>query len=60
MLKIPHAQSGLTAYVTLSLRISSQIPTPGAQIEFLIATADRALYAAKQQGRKYTLLQFRQ
>lgn len=51
MLKISHAQSEVSAYVTLSLGISSQIPTPESQVEFLIATADRALYAAKQQGR---------
>lgn len=51
MLEIPHAQSEVSSYVTVSLGISSQVPNPDFSVEFLIAAADKALYAAKKQGR---------
>lgn len=51
MLKLPHAKSDVSTCVTLSLGISSQVPHPESQVESLIASADRALYAAKQRGR---------
>ena len=50
-LKIPHAQSQVSAYITLTLGISSQVPTQESQPKFLIDAADQALYAAKKQGR---------
>lgn len=51
LLNLPHAQSEVSAYVTVSLGISNQVPHPELQVESLIAAADRSLYAAKQQGR---------
>jgi diguanylate cyclase (GGDEF)-like protein len=50
-LHIPHAYSAATDHVTLSQGISSMIPSPQASLNTLIATADIALYQAKQQGR---------
>jgi diguanylate cyclase (GGDEF)-like protein len=50
-LQIPHAQSLVNPYVTLSLGISSTVPIPGSSCESFIAVSDRALYQAKQQGR---------
>jgi two-component system, cell cycle response regulator len=50
-LKIPHAQSQVSEYVTMSLGISSQIPTQELRAKSAIATADTCLYQAKKQGR---------
>lgn len=50
-LKIIHPHSEVSAYVTLTLGISSQVPTQESQAEFLITTADQALYKAKKQRR---------
>jgi diguanylate cyclase (GGDEF)-like protein len=50
-LQIPHAQSKVSAYVTVCLGVSSQIVQPNLQPHTLIAAADRALYTAKKQGR---------
>lgn len=50
-LQIPHSQSKVSAYITLSLGISSQVPTQESQAKFLIDAADQVLYAAKKQGR---------
>jgi diguanylate cyclase (GGDEF)-like protein len=50
-LKIPHQQSKVKNYVTLSLGIATIIPTLDSSSETLIATADTALYEAKRQGR---------
>ncbi|MGK7876492.1 MAG: diguanylate cyclase [Xenococcaceae cyanobacterium] len=50
-LKIPHAQSDVSEYVTLSLGVSSIVPTQELSPEALIAAADKALYQAKEQGR---------
>jgi predicted signal transduction protein with EAL and GGDEF domain len=50
-LKIPHAQSQVSEYVTMSLGISSQIPTQELRAKSAIATADICLYEAKKQGR---------
>ncbi|MFN6560088.1 MAG: diguanylate cyclase domain-containing protein [Nostoc sp. ChiSLP01] len=48
---IPHAQSDIKDIVTVSLGISSVIPTDEINPDTLIASADKALYKAKQQGR---------
>lgn len=48
---IPHVQSDIKDIVTLSLGITSVIPTCDIKPDTLIASADRALYNAKQQGR---------
>jgi diguanylate cyclase (GGDEF)-like protein len=48
---IPHAQSDVTDIVTLSLGITSLIPTCDIKPDTLIASADKALYNAKEMGR---------
>lgn len=50
-LAIPHAESDVKEIVTVSLGISSLIPTLEVQPDTLVAFADKALYDAKQQGR---------
>ncbi|HEY9801669.1 MAG TPA: diguanylate cyclase [Leptolyngbyaceae cyanobacterium] len=50
-LAIPHTQSKVSIYVSLSLGVASLIPTPEITPENLIARADKALYTAKNQGR---------
>ncbi len=50
-LAIPHAESDVKEIVTVSLGISSLIPTLEVQPDTLVAYADKALYDAKQQGR---------
>jgi diguanylate cyclase (GGDEF)-like protein len=50
-LAIPHAQSKVSNYVSLSLGVASLVPTPKITPEDLITRADQALYAAKNQGR---------
>ncbi|MGL4619060.1 diguanylate cyclase domain-containing protein [Chroococcidiopsis sp.] len=50
-LQILHSQSKVSAYVTVSLGISSHMPHQEMSTEKSIAAADRALYCAKQQGR---------
>ncbi|MBD2728741.1 diguanylate cyclase [Nostoc sp. FACHB-892] len=48
---IPHAKSDIKNIVTLSLGITSVIPTCDIKPDTLIASADKALYNAKQKGR---------
>jgi diguanylate cyclase (GGDEF)-like protein len=50
-LQIPHSESLVTPYVTLSLGISSQVPSPASAVESLVAAADRALYTVKDKHR---------
>lgn len=50
-LNIPHAQSSVSDRITLSLGISCVVPHPDLSWQTPIATADRALYQAKQEGR---------
>ena len=50
-LAIPHAKSEVSDFVTLSVGVASLIPTLESSAEDLIAKADEALYAAKNQGR---------
>ncbi|WP_051469944.1 sensor domain-containing diguanylate cyclase [Fischerella sp. PCC 9605] len=50
-MKLPHAQSLVSNVVTLSVGVSSLIPTHDLQPEKLITAADAALYQAKKQGR---------
>src|SRR5919202_3249447 len=50
-LKIPHANSRVSEYVTVSIGIASLFPTSESSPETLIAAADRALYQSKAQGR---------
>ncbi|MDM8516600.1 diguanylate cyclase [Desulfobacterales bacterium HSG16] len=51
MLQIPHKSSEVNAYVTLSLGVASTMPVTDNNSETLLAAADKALYAAKQNGR---------
>lgn len=50
-LQLRHAHSSASDRVTLSIGVASQVPKPGADSALLIAAADQALYAAKNQGR---------
>ena len=50
-LKITHAHSLLSQYVTLSLGVASFVPSQDSSPAMLIARADRVLYQAKAQGR---------
>lgn len=50
-LKIPHLQSDCNQYVTLSLGISSLVPSADLTPEQFIKIVDRALYDAKDKGR---------
>jgi diguanylate cyclase (GGDEF)-like protein/PAS domain S-box-containing protein len=50
-LAIPHVDSATAPHVTISLGVSALVPTPGNSLDTLIATADAALYRAKDSGR---------
>ena len=50
-LKIPHENSSVNQYVTVSIGVSSVIPSQQISQKNLIDTADLALYSAKKQGR---------
>jgi len=50
-LQLVHAGSSICPFVTLSLGVSTVIPTHGLLEDDLIAAADRALYQAKLEGR---------
>jgi diguanylate cyclase (GGDEF)-like protein len=55
-LKIVHANSQVSKYVTLSLGVSSTIPSDDSSVTMLIAMADEALYQAKKLGRDRVFL----
>ncbi|WP_016949975.1 diguanylate cyclase domain-containing protein [Anabaena sp. PCC 7108] len=48
---IPHNNSSVSNYVTLSMGIASIVPVPDYSPAYLIKNADISLYAAKNQGR---------
>ena len=50
-LRIPHAHGPLGPHLTISLGVASAVPRPGSAPEELLNLADRALYAAKDDGR---------
>lgn len=50
-LQIAHPNSAVSPFVSISLGITGTVPTAPHNIENLIATADQALYAAKERGR---------
>lgn len=56
-LAIPHAQSRISSYVTVSLGICSQVPTPAVENRALVAATDKALYLAKAEGRNTFCMQ---
>ena len=55
-LAIPHEYSSVANLVTLSMGVASVIPDSKTSAEQLIATADKALYAAKEKGRNQAIL----
>ncbi len=50
-LQIPHAQSEVSQYITVSLGIACAFPEDNCSAGQLILAADRGLYRAKEQGR---------
>ncbi|MGK7929579.1 MAG: diguanylate cyclase, partial [Spirulina sp.] len=50
-LQIPHSNSAIGAWVTVSLGVATAIPAPHLDPKALISKADEALYAAKARGR---------
>jgi diguanylate cyclase (GGDEF)-like protein len=50
-LAIPHARSRHGAHLTISLGVACQVPQKGSDPAELLALADRAVYAAKAEGR---------
>ncbi len=50
-LNLPHRQSPLGQQVTVSVGVSSLIPTPDQTLTALLTLTDQALYEAKAQGR---------
>ena len=55
-LAIPHQESKVSDYVSLSLGVSCAIPQPKYTKKQLLVTADKALYRAKKQGRDRAIL----
>jgi diguanylate cyclase (GGDEF)-like protein len=54
---MPHLDSRVARCVTVSVGVSVMVPTMGQSPEHLIDAADRALYAAKAQGRNRVVAQ---
>lgn len=55
-LKLPHPQSSVSDYVSLSLGISCVVPDSRHTRNQLLVTADKALYTAKKEGRDRAIL----
>jgi diguanylate cyclase (GGDEF)-like protein len=55
-LKIPHSDSSVSCFVTLSIGVSSMIPTHTGSPDLLIHAADQALYEVKKQSRNAVLI----
>ncbi len=50
-LNVPHEDSSVAPYVTVSIGVATVVPSRGQHYSYLIDAADRSLYSAKQQGR---------
>lgn len=50
-LELPHANSTVSPWVTVSVGLATRVPANGEDFIILLEGADRALYKAKQQGR---------
>ncbi|MBW4652353.1 MAG: GGDEF domain-containing protein [Kaiparowitsia implicata GSE-PSE-MK54-09C] len=50
-LRIPHSQSPISPYLTISIGIASTVPELGRSSNTLLNKADQQLYKAKQRGR---------
>ena len=55
-LYLPHPESSVGDYVSLSLGVTCLIPQPRYTKKQLLVTADKALYQAKKQGRDRSIL----
>lgn len=55
-LELSHARSPVSQWVTISMGVSSAIPTQDYSLKNIIAVADDALYKAKNQGRDRVIL----
>ena len=55
-LQLPHAASQVSDHVTISMGVTSVIPSEALDISTLVDTADMGLYEAKRKGRNQTVL----
>jgi adenylate cyclase len=55
-LQLEHRGSRVSPFVTLSLGVTSLVPSVGMTVEILLETADAGLYEAKQKGRNQAVL----
>ncbi len=53
-LRIPHARSSISPYVTISVGCVTQIPNPKEKPNGMLEEVDKALYLAKHEGRNRT------
>ena len=50
-MKIPHPDSPVASFVTISLGVATIIPSPGISLDTLIGMADLMLFKSKEEGR---------
>jgi diguanylate cyclase (GGDEF)-like protein len=56
-LNIPHGASKVAPYLTASIGVATETPTPELSAAYLIAAADAAVYSAKAAGRHRIIVQ---